>query len=136
MKSPRVPRISENFSHFAQVLKERYHLAKLPLIINGAISGQIRQSYVDEFQSEEQGFNVIIISPKVGGVGLTLTAANNVVHLNAGGTRLLRTNVMIGLIGSVKIKTQMSLRPCQSIQSLKSPHLTLFSTKSSLRKDS
>jgi len=65
----------------AQVLKERYHLAKLPLIINGAISGQIRQSYVDEFQSEEQGFNVIIISPKAGGVGLTLTAANNVVHL-------------------------------------------------------
>jgi superfamily II DNA or RNA helicase/Holliday junction resolvase-like predicted endonuclease len=65
----------------AQVLKERYQLKKLPLIINGKVSGKERQRSVDEFQEEEQGFNVMLISPKAGGVGLTLTAANNVIHL-------------------------------------------------------
>lgn len=65
----------------AQVLKERYALKKLPLIINGAVNGQVRQNSVDEFQADEEGFNVILISPKAGGVGLTLTAANHVIHL-------------------------------------------------------
>ena len=65
----------------AQVLKERYGLRRLPLIINGSVSGLSRQKSVNEFQSEEAGFNVMLISPKAGGVGLTLTAANNVVHL-------------------------------------------------------
>ena len=65
----------------AQVLKEKYKLKKLPLIINGAVSGESRQNSVDEFQQEPAGFNVMLISPKAGGVGLTLTAANNIVHL-------------------------------------------------------
>jgi hypothetical protein len=65
----------------AQVLKERYGLKRLPLIINGSVSGISRQNSVNEFQSEEAGFNVMLISPKAGGVGLTLTAANNVIHL-------------------------------------------------------
>lgn len=65
----------------SQILKERYSLRKLPLIINGKISGNERQGFVDEFQEEEKSFNVMLISPKAGGVGLTLTAANNVIHL-------------------------------------------------------
>lgn len=65
----------------AQVLKERYGLKRLPLIINGSVSGLSRQKSVNAFQSEEAGFNVMLISPKAGGVGLTLTAANNVIHL-------------------------------------------------------
>ena len=65
----------------AQVLKERFNLDKLPLIINGAISGESRQNYVNQFQSEKDGFGTILISPKAGGIGLTLTAANNVIHL-------------------------------------------------------
>lgn len=65
----------------SQILKERYSLPKLPLIINGKINGKERQRFVNEFQEEEKGFNVMLISPKAGGVGLTLTAANNVIHL-------------------------------------------------------
>ena len=65
----------------SQILKERYSLRKLPLIINGKISGKERQRFVNEFQEEAKGFNVMLISPKAGGVGLTLTAANNVIHL-------------------------------------------------------
>lgn len=66
----------------ATIIKERYKLKKLPLIINGAISGDARQKNVDDFQSgEKDEFNAIIISPKAGGVGLTLTAANHVIHI-------------------------------------------------------
>ncbi|TAF15831.1 MAG: hypothetical protein EAZ74_00725 [Alphaproteobacteria bacterium] len=52
-----------------------------PLSINGAVTGQERQKRVDHFQKAEDGFDVMLISPKAGGVGLTLTAANHVIHL-------------------------------------------------------
>lgn len=65
----------------SQVIKERYKLSQRPLIINGAIEGASRQKIVNSFQKEGDGFNVILISPKAGGVGLTLTAANHVIHL-------------------------------------------------------
>ena len=65
----------------AQVLKDKYGLPKLPLIINGEVNGAARQGFVTEFQTGPAGFNAIIISPKAGGVGLNLVAANHVVHL-------------------------------------------------------
>lgn len=65
----------------AIIIKERYGLKKTPLIVNGAISSELRQKAVDEFQAGDDGFDVMIISPKAGGVGLTLTAANHVLHL-------------------------------------------------------
>jgi Holliday junction resolvase-like predicted endonuclease len=65
----------------ATIMKERYGMKKTPLIVNGAISGESRQKAVDEFQAGGDGFDAMIISPKAGGVGLTLTAANHVVHL-------------------------------------------------------
>jgi hypothetical protein len=65
----------------AIIMKERYGMRKSPLIINGAISGDARQKSVDEFQKSEVGFNAMIVSPKAGGVGLTLTQANHVLHL-------------------------------------------------------
>lgn len=56
-------------------------------IINGdtkAISGnkncQTRQSIIDEFQ-ENSGFGILIMSPIAAGVGLTITSANNIIHL-------------------------------------------------------
>jgi SNF2 family DNA or RNA helicase len=52
-----------------------------PMLINGTVSGLKRQARVNEFQSKE-GFDVFIISPLAGGVGLTLTAANHVIHLS------------------------------------------------------
>ena len=41
---------------------------------------QTRQGIIDRFQ-EADGFDVIIMSPVAAGVGLTVTAANNVIHL-------------------------------------------------------
>jgi SNF2 family DNA or RNA helicase len=51
------------------------------MIISGEVAGHKRQERVDAFQAAADGFDLMILSPKAGGVGLTLTAANNVVHL-------------------------------------------------------
>ncbi len=63
-----------------RVLRREFGLSQDPLVINGAVSGVKRKQRVDEFQ-ERQGFDVMILSPRAGGVGLTLTAANHVIHL-------------------------------------------------------
>lgn len=68
-------------SWLAGYLKMRYGLKRRPMIINGSVSGAARHEYVNRFQSGEPGFDVMILSPKAGGVGLTLTAANHVIHL-------------------------------------------------------
>lgn len=51
-----------------------------PMLINGSVNGVKRQARVNAFQ-QKSGFDVFIISPLAGGVGLTLTAANHVIHL-------------------------------------------------------
>ncbi|MET0155205.1 MAG: SNF2-related protein [Rickettsiales bacterium] len=63
------------------MLKRRFGLAEMPMIINGGVQGAERQARVERFQNREEGFDVMLISPKAGGVGLTLTAANHVIHL-------------------------------------------------------
>lgn len=65
----------------ASLLREKFAMKHQPLIINGLVSGEARQERVNKFQTNPAGFDVMIISPKAGGVGLTLTAANNVIHL-------------------------------------------------------
>jgi superfamily II DNA or RNA helicase len=67
--------------YLARLVQQRYHLDKLPGIINGTVPGPKRQSLVDDFQ-RGTGFDAMILSPKAGGVGLTLTAANHVIHLS------------------------------------------------------
>lgn len=66
----------------ASLLHRRFALAKQPSIINGTVPGAKRQQMVDEFQNAGSGFGVMILSPRAGGVGLTITAANHVVHLS------------------------------------------------------
>ena len=62
-------------------LRRRYSLSEDVLVINGSVAGRIRKTRVNEFQ-ERTGFDVMILSPRAGGVGLTLTAANHVIHLS------------------------------------------------------
>ena len=62
-------------------LRRRYRLRDDVLVINGTIAGRVRKARVDAFQ-ERKGFDVMILSPRAGGVGLTLTAANHVIHLS------------------------------------------------------
>lgn len=63
-------------------LQRKYDLRTPPLLINGAIDGKLRKAKVDDFQSRQDGFDIMVISPKAGGTGLTITKANNVIHLD------------------------------------------------------
>ena len=62
-------------------LRRRYRLREDVLVINGSVPGEVRKARVDTFQCRD-GFDVMILSPRAGGVGLTLTAANHVIHLS------------------------------------------------------
>ena len=63
-------------------LKVRYKMDHKPDRIFGAVSSSARQGVVERFQSKaNKGFDVLLLSPKAAGVGLTLTAATHVIHL-------------------------------------------------------
>jgi len=63
-------------------LMQRYGLRETPLRISGRVGGPERKRAVDAFQNRSgTQFDVMLLSPKAGGVGLTLTAANHVIHL-------------------------------------------------------
>ena len=62
-------------------LRRRFHLAENVLVISGDVAGDTRKTRADRFQ-DRTGFDVMILSPRAGGVGLTLTAANHVIHLS------------------------------------------------------
>lgn len=64
-----------------EALRTRYRLPRPPMVINGAVASTKRQDMVNRFQTEE-GFDVMLLSPKAAGTGLTLTAANHVIHLS------------------------------------------------------
>ena len=68
-------------SRLIPLLQRRYALAFPPPLINGTMSGVARKAKVDNFQAMPAGFAIMIISPKAGGTGLTITSANNVIHL-------------------------------------------------------
>jgi hypothetical protein len=63
-------------------IQKRYNLITPPLLINGATKGKQRKVKVDDFQARQDGFDVMVISPKAGGTGLTITKANHVIHLD------------------------------------------------------
>ncbi len=68
--------------YLAALLQRRYRLARPPMLINGGVGGPDRQTRVNAFQASANGFDVMILSPRAGGVGITLTAANHVIHLS------------------------------------------------------
>ena len=67
-------------ARLARLIQRRYRLPAPPMIINGAAPGATRQARVNQFQGGS-GFDVMLLSPRAGGIGLTLTSANHVVHL-------------------------------------------------------
>lgn len=69
-------------SKLACIIQRRYGLSSPPMIINGQVDGPARQARVDAFQIDSDDFAVMILSPRAGGVGLTLTRANHVIHLS------------------------------------------------------
>lgn len=66
----------------AGMIQSRFQLPRPPMRINGSVPGPKRQDMVEAFQAAPGVFDVMILSPKAGGVGLTLTEANHVIHLS------------------------------------------------------
>ncbi|MFG0252767.1 MAG: DEAD/DEAH box helicase, partial [Phycisphaerales bacterium JB038] len=66
----------------ARVASEILGTRHPPLIINGSVAAKLRQDRVDEFQRRTSGFDFMVLSPRAAGVGLTITAANHVIHLS------------------------------------------------------
>ncbi|RNJ61804.1 MAG: ATP-dependent helicase [Porphyrobacter sp. IPPAS B-1204] len=66
----------------AMAIQEHFDLPHRPMCISGKVAGHKRQEMVNAFQTSPSPFDVLILSPKAGGVGLTITAANNVIHLS------------------------------------------------------
>lgn len=69
-------------ARLAGLIQRRYHLDAPPMLINGTVAGGRRQELVDRFQQASDGFGCMLLSPRAGGVGLTLTRANHVIHLS------------------------------------------------------
>lgn len=67
---------------FASVVAAELGLDREPDIINGELAGEKRQAVVDKFQALPEGFALLVLSPKAAGIGLTITAANHVIHLS------------------------------------------------------
>jgi hypothetical protein len=66
----------------ATLIQTRFGLRHPPPRIHGGVPGPKRQEFVDRFQQRPGEFDVMLLSPKAGGVGLTITAANHVIHLS------------------------------------------------------
>lgn len=66
----------------ATAIQDKFDLPQRPMCINGGVAGPRRQEMVSRFQQSRAPFDVLILSPKAGGVGLTITAANHVIHLS------------------------------------------------------
>ena len=65
----------------AELIRARYKRVHPPQIINGDTSTKELARIKNEFQAGK-GFEVLLLGPRAAGFGLTLTAANHVVHLN------------------------------------------------------
>jgi SNF2 family DNA or RNA helicase len=53
-----------------------------PMIINGSTPGARRPAMVEEFEARKTKFDLMVLSPKAAGVGLTILSANHVIHLS------------------------------------------------------
>lgn len=69
---------------FIELVKREFELSRVDLI-NGQTPSTQRQKIVNRFQehlTNGAGFDILVLSPKAAGVGLTLTAATHVIHLS------------------------------------------------------
>jgi hypothetical protein len=98
------------------IIQRRYSMAAPPMIINGRVDGAARQARVDRFQVGPDEFDVMILSPRAGGVGLTLTHANHVIHLSRWWNPAVEDQctgrvVRIGQTRDVEVHIPISLLP-------------------------
>jgi SNF2 family DNA or RNA helicase len=69
------------FKNMQKILIEaiNYWFGFAPSVLNGSIAQNKRQGILDKYRQSE-GFNAIVLSPEVAGVGIDLVEANHVIH--------------------------------------------------------
>lgn len=70
-------------SWFSELIKVEFDLPRVD-VINGSTPVSRRKEITDRFQrhiEQDEGFDVLVLGPRAAGTGLTLTAANHVIHL-------------------------------------------------------
>ncbi len=68
---------------FSELIKIEFGLHRVD-VINGSTPVSRRKEITDYFQrhlQQDEGFDVLVMGPRAAGTGLTLTAANHVIHL-------------------------------------------------------
>jgi hypothetical protein len=104
----------------AIAVQEKFAIQSPIPIINGDVAGSKRQDKVVDFQSRPAGFDVMVLSPKAGGVGLTITAANHVIHLSRWWNPAVEDQATdrvyrIGQTRAVKVHVPMAVHPDPNI---------------------
>lgn len=67
---------------FTGVMATLFKMKQEPFTINGSVPGDKRQDMVDAFEARGRGFDLMALSPRAAGVGLTIIQANHVIHLS------------------------------------------------------
>ncbi|WOX05951.1 DEAD/DEAH box helicase [Microbulbifer pacificus] len=112
---------TKSIQRFVSVLVSSLYKIKVDIIngetkaVSNRQSDQTRKSIIDAFQTGP-GFGVIIMSPVAAGVGLTVTGANNVIHLErhwnpAKEAQATDRVYRIGQKKDVKVYLPMALHP-------------------------
>jgi hypothetical protein len=125
---------------FAAAIAEHLNLPARPPIINGTMVGQQRQEIVDAFQKAPTGFDILILSPKAAGIGLTITAANHVIHLSRWWNPAVEDQCndrafRIGQTKDVTIHLPMAIHPTHGAGSFDQKLHDLLERKRSLSRD-
>jgi hypothetical protein len=96
------------------------------------VGARVREGGVSvAFQSSSSAFDVLILSPKAGGVGLTITAANNVIHLSRWWNPAVEDQATdrayrIGQYAQVTIHILMAIHPDEAIARRASISASMF----------
>ena len=67
-------------TYLKKILEEEFNIENIDIINGCANTTTSRQKRIDKFQSNDNEFNIIILSPVAAGVGLNITGANHVIH--------------------------------------------------------
>jgi hypothetical protein len=101
---------------FASAMATHFGLTAPPAIINGGVPGEKRLAIVETFQNAGDGFGLLVLSPKAAGIGLTITAANHVIHLSRWWNPAVEDQCndrcyRIGQVRPVKIHVPLAVHP-------------------------
>lgn len=106
----------------AQAIQARYKLDHVPGKINGRMATEARQKVVTAFQNGLPGFDAVVLTGRAAGTGLTLTAANHVIHLERWWNPAVEDQCSdrvyrIGQTKDVTIHIPLAMRSASDVQS-------------------